>query len=374
MKFKNLMLKITILNLFIDFLSTSTSLLSDFICSIVEDELKNHPELKTISIIELENYFPLNFSDEILKCLHDVALVLVKSKSDEFLDYLTNFSRSRLIIFIADRVKKVKTSRYLKINIEISDFIKIHFQNFQIPLTNHMSKIIFVANNKKILKVIKEYRKVLNLIVVYLKNDEINVKIPNFILNETFHLILENKIQENISNFLFSDKLTNLHKYPLNIVWTTVFDALQSDRKKLIDNNLFFVQILAEKMNATLNFIEIIKNQKPGENFFLAEEAELKEVDEFDLYLRTQPRYGDIKLYHHEEYCFIVLLPPKYSIVEMILILPFDKSVWMWLGVVAGLSTIIWRFYGIFEGSSSHWKFLFGIFAFFVGQSTEIKT
>lgn len=215
----------------------------------------------------------------------------------------------------------------------------------------------------------------MNFVIIYLDKKKINVKIPNWILNQTFHLIFENPHQKNLSDILFSDKLQNLHKYPLNIVWTTVFNILINKNGEIVDKNLFFVQLLAEKLNATLNFIEIVKNHKPGDQIFLMESVDMRELFKYDLidfYLRSVIQNGDLKLYETEDYCFIVSLPPKYSIVEMILILPFDKSVWMWLGIVAGVSTIIWRFYGIFEGSSSHWNFLFVIFAFFVGHSVKI--
>jgi hypothetical protein len=68
--------------------------------------------------------------------------------------------------------------------------------------------------------------------------------------------------------------------------------------------------------------------------------------------------------------CFIAPLPPKHSTTELILFMPLDKSCWIFLGVTVGISAIIWRF---FEGSNSHWKFLFGMFALFVGQYSDIK-
>lgn len=38
------------------------SLLRDFTCAVVEDELKEHPEMQTVALIELENNLPSNFS------------------------------------------------------------------------------------------------------------------------------------------------------------------------------------------------------------------------------------------------------------------------------------------------------------------------
>lgn len=55
--------------------------LPNFICSIVKDQLKKHPETRTIALIELENNFPVDFGQKILECFpSDVAKLLLKPK------------------------------------------------------------------------------------------------------------------------------------------------------------------------------------------------------------------------------------------------------------------------------------------------------
>lgn len=53
-------------------------LLKNFTCEIVVDELKIHPEMRTVAIVELENKFPQSFIREILKCLpENVAKIII---------------------------------------------------------------------------------------------------------------------------------------------------------------------------------------------------------------------------------------------------------------------------------------------------------
>jgi hypothetical protein len=66
----------------------------------------------------------------------------------------------------------------------------------------------------------------------------------------------------------------------------------------------------------------------------------------------------------------MVPLPPPYSIYELILILPLDKSTWMWLGITLVASGLVWK---LLEGAT-HWNFLFGTFGFFVGKLIKVQT
>ena len=48
---------------------TNFSLLSDLSCAVLQDELENHPEMRTIALIGCQNDFSLIFTGEILQCL-----------------------------------------------------------------------------------------------------------------------------------------------------------------------------------------------------------------------------------------------------------------------------------------------------------------
>lgn len=53
------------------------SLLRDFTCEIVKDELEKHPEMRTVVMIEIQNDFPHSFSRELLKCLPEYLTKLI---------------------------------------------------------------------------------------------------------------------------------------------------------------------------------------------------------------------------------------------------------------------------------------------------------
>lgn len=83
------------------------SRLIEITCDIAKDELKKHPEMQTIVLVELENNFPSYFSRRILKCLPaDVAKLSV---DDDFNDVdAINLTKESMVIYIADIVQWVK--------------------------------------------------------------------------------------------------------------------------------------------------------------------------------------------------------------------------------------------------------------------------
>lgn len=82
--------------------------LRDFTCAIVEDEHKNHPEMRSIALIELENNFPSSFSSDILKCMpENLAKVLIQPNIGFHKNITFMLPQSTIVIYIADKVKKV---------------------------------------------------------------------------------------------------------------------------------------------------------------------------------------------------------------------------------------------------------------------------
>ena len=82
--------------------------LRDFVCSVAKDELKNHPEIRTISIIELESNFPQTFSLEVLKCLSvNLAKVLIHPHSNFHKNLTIMLPQTTMVIYVADKVRKV---------------------------------------------------------------------------------------------------------------------------------------------------------------------------------------------------------------------------------------------------------------------------
>ena len=100
---------------FKDFLTIQNqnfSQLRDFACAAAEDELKKHPEMKTIALVEFENDFPSTFSAEILKCLpRDVLKIIFAPYTYYTRKEIKHFSlilpKESLLIYVADKVQEV---------------------------------------------------------------------------------------------------------------------------------------------------------------------------------------------------------------------------------------------------------------------------
>lgn len=80
------------------------ALLSNFACSVVQDELEQHPEMRTVALFELESNFPSTFCRDILQCLPvDVAKVVL-NPHDPYVNTTFNLPKESMILFIADKI------------------------------------------------------------------------------------------------------------------------------------------------------------------------------------------------------------------------------------------------------------------------------
>lgn len=83
-------------------------LLSNFTCAVAHDEINKHHEMRTIALVELENNFPSNFSQSILKCLPNFISKVVLNPHNHF-DFNSTFTlpKESMVIYIADKIEKV---------------------------------------------------------------------------------------------------------------------------------------------------------------------------------------------------------------------------------------------------------------------------
>ena len=85
------------------------SFLRDFSCAVAKDELEKHPEMRTIALIELKNYFPSGFSEEIIKCLPENVGKIVSSDSDVFHHSSFSLPKESMVFYVVDEIEKVRT-------------------------------------------------------------------------------------------------------------------------------------------------------------------------------------------------------------------------------------------------------------------------
>lgn len=127
-------------------------------------------------------------------------------------------------------------------------------------------------------------------------------------------------------------------------------------------------------MNATLHYFVIPLDETSMNSLQVSRQMSIGKAirnDKLDFYLNGFASKGDFVTHNYIDWCYLAPLPAKFSIYELILILPLDRSCWMWLGISVGISAIIWS---MKEGFGTFWDVSFRIFRFSVLQSTEIKT
>lgn len=82
------------------------SLLRNFTCAAVKNELDKNPDMRTVAMVELENNFPHEFSNEVLKCLPiDVTKMILNPHADEETQLI--LPRQTMVIYVADKVEWV---------------------------------------------------------------------------------------------------------------------------------------------------------------------------------------------------------------------------------------------------------------------------
>lgn len=238
-----------------------------------------------------------------------------------------------------------------------------------------------VTNNlKNIKKIIENFKffKISDFVIISEQKNEIHAIIPNLFSKDEFLTFKSNfKPPKNLSKLLFPDKLKNLHGSTLKITFADSMETLINHDRTTLDKLMNFLAIIKQKMNATLDFIEIAQLWYERGPLWEAVREDLSKIyHKIDMHMWTQPNnlIGVINYYEKEKICLLVPYPPKISIIDQILFRPLEREVWMYLGISIGVTAIVWRLHRNYGANDSTGNFLFGIFSFFVGQSAEFKT
>lgn len=235
---------------------------------------------------------------------------------------------------------------------------------------SHLAKFILISTTEKTAmnNFLLRSKNLLNHAHIFEKNRKVFA--GNYWWNKDLksYDAFEGFTHKNISNIIFPNKLNNLEGFPLSIA------GLEGEfyDDKAYSKFTYFVEILTTKLNATLKYIKIPKPDPKNYSKSIQKHfTRLCGDGKCDIIFLPQKLHQIFQAYNFVDQCFLAPMPPKRSIYELILTLPLDKSCWMWLGITVAVSALIWR---IFEGPKSHWNFLFGIFALFVGQDSNIRT
>lgn len=219
----------------------------------------------------------------------------------------------------------------------------------------------------KIEEVEEIFYQLLNVVQIYQNGQEVIVKSFDRTRNKEILAPFESFEDES----LFPDKAKNLKRLKLYAAYMNYIGAFDvgEDRPNCKFN--YFLDIIEEKLNATIIYHKIPADETNWSNFHNTRDKWIRKLikeEKLDFFLNHGNQKFNLETYNNVEFCFIAPWPKSYSITELILILPLDASCWTWLLITIAISTILWRL------SEGHWNFLFGAFALFVGQETKVQT
>jgi hypothetical protein len=297
------------------------------------------------------------------------------SQTDLIKNESITLAKESMVIYIADKFEQVcelkcKVSKFIikfLFFTQKSKFVHSSPFPYLLPRTiNHLSKFLIVTSDKKFTESIhKAFEKALNFAQIYEENRKVILRSFYRTKNLTIYETFKDANSENLSLILFPDKTKNLNGFPQYIVFTKYGN--------IYGKWIAFFETAAQKLNLTLNNIEIVVKNRTQKNFHprvLSELKNLIEEDRMDFFITNLFRHVLLKTYSFFELCYLVPLPPKYSIYELVLILPLDYISWTCLGFTVAVSALAWR---LFEGSGAHWNFLFGSYAVFLNQFVKIR-
>lgn len=216
--------------------------------------------------------------------------------------------------------------------------------------------------------------------MIEVQSNNTKILIPNK-FTEDLKLNLNDIQTKNISSLLFPDKIKNLNKYSLNVTFSDsdIFSTV-SKNGEWVDFYSYFVDIIRQKLNASIKCVQLIKNFQNWTEFFGKYDEEMKPLVlslQLDLSIISRIRHitpGQVVLmYETMDTCILAFLPPSISIHEQILFRPLEPQTWIYLGATFVVFICVWRMFKNFGADDSHWHFMFVVIGYFLGHSVGIK-
>lgn len=97
---------------------------------------------------------------------------------------------------------------------------------------------------------------------------------------------------ENLSSILYPEKLKDLNGITINVVFSTYACTIKFANERIHTKFSEYANMITEKMNAKLKYVEIVENYTTFKEFFEREEIEILElIKEGKLDLYIQPSY-----------------------------------------------------------------------------------
>lgn len=187
---------------------------------------------------------------------------------------------------------------------------------------------------------------------------------------------------ENLLSILYPINLRDINKFKLNIAVPLLpLKVIQTKDNKIVSKYMPLVEIFEEKMNAGINMIilGVEENVKPYDSYpRMARDhlLNLRNGLKIDLNVERFISFFDdakkLNIYDQWEACFLVTTPSPEIKFQIVLLMPFDKSIWIGISVSLVVSAVIWKLFRTFGTSDSHWRFLFSLYGIFLFQGVKM--
>jgi hypothetical protein len=170
---------------------------------------------------------------------------------------------------------------------------------------------------------------------------------------------------------IFKDKLKDLHGYEYKVLE-------YREAGFSMYHNFNFMALMCKVQNASIITKTKLNN---SDKKFLKKYEDLMTMKKVDMTLNTgvKTTFNNAPLpsvitYDERAYCAMVPKPPRISFIALVL-KPFDSWTWIALVVTVGSCAVVWRLYRFFypDTGDSTWYFIFGVFAFYVGQALTFR-
>ena len=214
---------------------------------------------------------------------------------------------------------------------------------------------------------------VTNAVLIYQERNLLKAVISNQFLKKPYALKDLSKIDK-----VFPDKLANLN-YCYKISGCNQLPRLLIVRDELVGVEMMVLETILRKQNAKVCMVKTMLNYKFTE---LMESLRLMETGEIDFSPNTfyddstsSLRYFERKINTYDEngYCALIPIPPRLSLLSFLLA-PYDVTSWILLFLSLSISAFVWKLLRRPSPSSdSTLHFLFGIIAFFFGNSIPFR-
>lgn len=166
---------------------------------------------------------------------------------------------------------------------------------------------------------------------------------------------------------LYPDHLKDMHGYNYRVLFYNQMPKVKFENGHLASPWNFFLIALAEKQNAKIHGV-YLKNRSELFKYF-----DTRQMD-FTINSGTHVEMSYPQLLTYEETGYCALIPMNQSkLFFFILIEPFDWKIWLAFFVSLTAAAMIWRLFKKHRAEDSALRLVFGILAFFLGQSVAFR-